>query len=197
MFDATVKVNPSLFKKLDPKLAIKVEVKTTNTIAKEARKVGVNEIFKEFNIKKRRLTAGMPSVTKGNRATTRRRQAKIRGEGTGNWPGLQHYGAKPTKKGVTYKVIRKGGRKKLKGSFAAKMPNGGEGIFKRRGTPVIMTKGRYKGERRQPIVRKTGPSIPYMFRRVAMKSMKSYVKLNYKRQFKANFRAEQQKVTKR
>jgi hypothetical protein len=64
---------------------------------------------------------------------------------------------------LTYRIGR-GPRRVLPGGFFATMPSGHRGVWKRQGAPREMTRGRYKGKRRQPIVERFGPSLP----RVAM-----------------------------
>jgi hypothetical protein len=79
--------------------------------------------------------------------------------------GLQHFGARQTGKGVTYKIDKRGGRKLVAGAFMGPRPGvlapklyGG--VWKRQGEARKMTKGRHEGRIRQPIVKLYGVS-PY------------------------------------
>ena len=67
-------------------------------------------------------------------------------------PGLQHYGAKQNKRGVTYKISKKEGRKLLKSAFMGPYP-GAIAVKLRGGVWIRTQKARY------PIARKRGPSI--------------------------------------
>jgi len=69
---------------------------------------------------------------------------------------LLHFGARPRKpggrrpkRGVSVNVMS--GRKTIPGSFVARMPNGGIGVFRRK-----------QGAGRLPIRKLTGPSVPHM-----------------------------------
>ena len=69
---------------------------------------------------------------------------------------LRHFGARPRtpeartpKRGVSVKVM--GSRKTIPGSFMARMPGGGIGVFRRK-----------QGAGRLPIRRLAGPSVPQM-----------------------------------
>lgn len=69
---------------------------------------------------------------------------------------LLHFGARPRspegrrpKIGVSVRVME--GRKKIPGSFVARMPGGGIGVFRRK-----------QGAGRLPIRKLTGPSVPHM-----------------------------------
>ena len=64
---------------------------------------------------------------------------------------LKKFGAKQTKKGVSYKVRKKGKREKIEHAFIQTLSSGHEGVFKR------------KGEGRLPIVQLFGPSLGYVF----------------------------------
>lgn len=64
---------------------------------------------------------------------------------------LMHFGARQTKKGVTYMINKKTGRKLLPGAFIAEMPSGHKGVFKR------------KGKARLPIAEEYGPDLGEVF----------------------------------
>ena len=79
--------------------------------------------------------------------------------------GLQEFGARQTKAGVTYQISPQGGRRTVVGAFMGPKPGvlaprlyGG--VWKRQGEARKMTKGRHQGRVRQPIVKLYGLS-PY------------------------------------
>lgn len=77
--------------------------------------------------------------------------------------GLRHFGAKQDRKGVTYKIGKKGGRKRVNGAFQGPKPgvikmSWKGNVFIRRGAAVMASKGRYRGKMRQPIVQLNGVS---------------------------------------
>jgi len=64
---------------------------------------------------------------------------------------LINFGAKQTKKGVSYTINKKSGRKTLAGAFIATMPSGHTGVFERR------------WDERLPIDEKKGPSLGVVY----------------------------------
>ena len=64
---------------------------------------------------------------------------------------LKTFSARQTKKGVSYKINKSGGRKKIDSAFVATMPSGHVGVFKR------------SNEQRLPIGERYGPSIGQVF----------------------------------
>ena len=64
---------------------------------------------------------------------------------------LRTFGARQTKKGISYKIDRAGGREKIDSAFIATMPGGHIGVYKRRGKERL-----HIGER-------FGPSIGQVF----------------------------------
>lgn len=69
---------------------------------------------------------------------------------------LKEYKARQTRKGVSYTAYKGSGRKSLPGTFVvAKL---GGHVFTRQGEKRVMSKGRYAGKMRQPIVKRFGPS---------------------------------------
>lgn len=77
--------------------------------------------------------------------------------------GLQHFGARQDKRGVSYKISKTGGRKRVNGAFMGPRPGvlapklyGG--VWKRMGAPRTMTKGRRIGKIAEPIVKLYGVS---------------------------------------
>lgn len=80
---------------------------------------------------------------------------------------LKEFGARQSKKGVTYKISKRGGKKTLLGGFIVRSLGGH--VFVRVGEKVEASKGRYKGKMRQPIVKKYGPSVWGYFANRAVK----------------------------
>lgn len=77
--------------------------------------------------------------------------------------GLRHFGAKQDRKGVTYKIAKNGGRKRINGAFQGPKPgvlkmSWKGNVFIRRGAATVASKGRYRGQLRQPIVQLNGVS---------------------------------------
>lgn len=78
--------------------------------------------------------------------------------------GLRNFGSRPTRKGVTASIFR-GKRSLREGAFHARLLGGGEQAVRREGEKRLMTRGRYLGERRQPLVVEYGPSAAQMLRK--------------------------------
>lgn len=78
--------------------------------------------------------------------------------------GLLSFGARQTRTGVTASVFR-GKRTLREGAFIARLLNGNEQVVRREGAPRVMTKGRYVGKRRQPLVVEYGPTAAQMLRK--------------------------------
>ena len=80
---------------------------------------------------------------------------------TGKPLPLISFGARQGARGVH--AAAWGKRKLYRHTFIATMPGGHKGVFSRVGNRRKMQKGRYTGQRRQPIQEKWGPSIPGVF----------------------------------
>lgn len=79
--------------------------------------------------------------------------------------GLLNFGARASKTaGVSVTVLRADGPQRLRHAFKATGLGGNAQIFERRGPKRVMTKGRYAGERRQPITALYGPSVAQTLR---------------------------------
>jgi hypothetical protein len=78
--------------------------------------------------------------------------------------GLRNFAARQTKPGVTASVFR-GQRSLREGTFMAPLLGGNVQVVRREGEPRLMTKGRYAGKRRQPLVVEYGPSVAQMLRK--------------------------------
>lgn len=85
---------------------------------------------------------------------------------TGHWRGigLSNFGARQTRKGVSAAALR--GRRTLREhAFMATLLGGGRHAVHREGPKRPMTKGRYIGKRRQPLVVEYGPTLSQMLRK--------------------------------
>lgn len=69
---------------------------------------------------------------------------------------LKEYRAKQTRSGVSYTGYKGAKRKTLPSAFMG--PKLGGHVFTRQGRKQVMSKGRYAGKMRQPIVKRFGPS---------------------------------------
>lgn len=75
--------------------------------------------------------------------------------------GLRNFAARRTAKGVTASILR--GRRSLrKGAFFAPLLGGNTHVVERYGEKRVMTQGRYKGKRRQPIAVEYGATVAQM-----------------------------------
>lgn len=99
---------------------------TINRTLRKARTEADKGIRQELNIKKADVTKNM----KIHKSTKRTLWGKVTAFGKGL--GLIKFGAKQTKKGVTFKVKKKHGRKLLKSGFIRKMKSGHVGVFVRK-----------------------------------------------------------------
>lgn len=110
------------------------------------------DIQGEYNIRAGRVTKDL-SV-----GVTRERVRLI-----GHWRGigLNQYGARQTRRGVTASIFR-GQRRLYAGSFMARLLGGNLQAVERSGEPRVMKAGRYKGKRRQPIATLYGPTVAQM-----------------------------------
>jgi len=177
---------------LDQKLVNKAEPRAINKTAKMSRTEQSKEIRKVYNITATRLNEELEKVSGPNRATVSKPRAVIRAMKLrkGN-PGLQHYSAKQTtRKGVTYKIRKDKGRVTRPRAFFATMAGKNKGIYIRSGEKKIMSKGRYKGKKRESIIRQTGPSVVQMMERVGIAPIKRAVNKNFARLFRHEYERE-------
>ena len=182
-FKLDMKGLSELKKKLKPEHIEKASITALNKTAKKARTAQSVEIRKTYNITAKRLDVELMKVTGNNLGTANNPRAiilakKIR---KGN-PGLQQYSSSKVRKGISYKIRKD---KKRKTRLHAFEPNSSTtiGVYLRKGDKRIMTKGRYKGKLRQPIIRQTGPSVVQMMKRVGIKAIKMSAKDNFQRLF--------------
>ena len=161
-----------LKRRLDPKLVKKAEPMALNKTAAIARTDQSKEIRKTFNITAKRLNQDLEKVSGSNKATANNLRSIVKATKKSNTnPGLQNFGAKQTRKGVSYRIRKDQGRKNIPGAFKTNMPKGGEGIFLR------------TSKDRLPIVRKTGPSVVQMMTKIGIAPVQKAAKNNFPRLF--------------
>ena len=167
-----LKGHDKLKRKLDPKLVKKAEPTALNKTAEKARTAQSKGIRDRYNITGKRLNQELEKVSGSNRATTSKPLAAIKAVKKSNKnPGLQNFGAKQTTKGVSYRIRKDQGRKTLPGAFEANVPKGGEGVFVR------------AGKERLPIIRRTGPSVIQMMRKIGIRPVQKSANNNFPRLF--------------
>lgn len=126
-----------------PKGAARVVYRAINKIGKSTRTYISREVRKKIAIKAK--DANKCITYHRGRLSNPTGRIKIRGK---RLPLIQ-FGASQTKKGVTYRIEKGGGRKRMQGGFIATMRSGHRGVFSRR------------GKSRLPIHEAFGVSIPY------------------------------------
>ncbi|CAG1065991.1 hypothetical protein BAC1_01588 [uncultured bacterium] len=145
---------------LDPKRYKKIATRTVNKLGAQA-KTAVNRAVRgTYNISRERLDAGLYL----RRATWENPVFLLKFKGRS--PGLQHFDARQTRRGVTVKVKKEGGRKVVQGAF---MPASIEGVYKR------------EGAARLPIKRLYGPDIVGMVNEVGIDSVQKVLDENAER----------------
>ncbi|WKZ34018.1 MAG: hypothetical protein QY316_06370 [Thermodesulfobacteriota bacterium] len=170
MFTFKVKGLKELQEALDPEKYKKIATRTLNKLGPQARTAISREVRSEYNIKRDRFDAGL--YVKRVSWEDMKFLLAFRGRP----PGLQHFDARQTRKGVTVKVKKASGRKVVKKGFMANTPEGAPAIWKRTGEfPRTMTKGRYKGKMREPIERLYGPDIVAMVKTVGIRAAQKIV----------------------
>lgn len=139
---------------LDPKRYKKIATRVLNKLGSQTKTAVSREVRNTYNIKRDRLNAGfyMKRATWENMAVLLRYK--------GRTPGLQHFDARRTNKGVTMKVRKAGGRKVVRGAF---MPERIIGVYRREG------KGRF------PIKRLYGPDVPGMVSTVGLEAAEKII----------------------
>lgn len=138
-----------------------------NKVGTAARTQIVRRIVEEVNLKAGEVRDRNVSLHK---ASYRDLTARI--FITGRRIPLLRWGARQTRKGVSY-AIHRGQRTLAPGLFMEShgtpvvMPSGHRGVFARMGPYVRMTRGRYAGKMRQQIFEKAGPSVPAVMEGIA------------------------------
>jgi hypothetical protein len=146
---------------VDPKMMRAAIVAATNKVARMASTAASKAVRQDYAVKAGELRGAVRVFPAKNRRGFRI-ESTIQVKG-GRLP-LIRFGARQTKQGVSFKVMKTGPRKVIKGAFINPGPSGEMAVFKR------TTKDRL------PITRKYGPSIPEMFiRRGAMKVINDVV----------------------
>ncbi len=126
-----------------------------NRLATTVRARAAREISKDMKVKVGTARGAM-RITRANRATL---ESQVIARGA-RIP-LIEFRARQTRPGTSYDIGK--GRKTLQSAFIATMLSGHRGVFARQGPKVVMTKGRYRGQMRQRIYERFGPSIPRVF----------------------------------
>ena len=134
---------------LDPKRYKKIATRVLNKLGSQTKTAVSREVRNTYNIKRDRLDSGFYM----RRATWESLAVLLRYRG--KTPGLQHFDARRTSRGVTVKVRKQGGRKVVQGAF---MPKRIIGIYKR------------EGMERFPIKRLYGPDVPGMVNTVGIEA---------------------------
>ena len=132
----------------------RIITRALNRTANSVKTAGVRAIAKDLRVPQKSVRAAV----RVEKATFNKRQAAV--EATGERLPLMAFGARQTKRGVTYKAQQ--GRSLVRGAFIQTMPSGHEGVFARTGRKKRMTKGNYKGQLRETIRELYGVSIPYV-----------------------------------
>lgn len=133
-----------------PRAMPKIITRSVNKVAVKARTRIVRRVASEITVKQKDLRSRNVKLKKAN-YTTQTATISI----TGKRIPLIQFRAKQTKKGVTYKIKKTGGRKKIPHAFITAMDSGHRGAFRRKGTS------------RLPIVELFGPSIPAAMENIA------------------------------
>lgn len=147
-------------KLFDPNVVRKAVRSTVNKLHRQAKTVSSKEVRKVYNISAAELRKKLKFKT----ATLSDLTSVIFIHGRPI--SLSKFKAKQLKNKmvVTFKVKKQGGRQRIN-AFMATMPNGHVGVFWRKGSKRLTTKGRYAGTKtkRQPIFEGKTVSIPQMY----------------------------------
>ena len=171
-------------KMLDPKKFMKIITRTLNKVGDQGKTAMSRKLRETYNIKKKRIDQAFTFSKASNSSLAY--EIKIR-ERT---PGLQHYSANKTGKGVTVKIISTSGRKVVKGGFMANTPQGAIAIWKtKKESARIMKSGRYRGTGiwKVPLKRLYGPSVPGMINSIGINSFEKVVTEKFDKVFSHEF----------
>ncbi|MBH1408997.1 hypothetical protein I5U08_05720 [Stenotrophomonas maltophilia] len=126
------------------------------TIATVRRRVAVEarrDIQREYNIPAARIRRDL---------SARNTENGVRITGHFRGVGLRNFDGRSNTKGVSARVFRGGPRSQQAGAFQATLLGGNPQFVERYGPKVEMTKGRYKGQRRQRVEVLYGPTVAQM-----------------------------------
>lgn len=133
-----------MLKHFDKKIITQATTTTLNRVAKSVQSLAVKLLAKDIGIKQKDIRKYVAL----RKANWNNLYSSV--EASGKRIPIGKLKARQTKKGVTYRG-QGGGRKKIPGSFIAKMSSGHVGAYKR------------KGKGRTPLTELHGPSIPHVF----------------------------------
>lgn len=131
------------------------QVRALGTLRRRWPVLARRDIQTEYALGARRITQDL---------RVRRTNEGLQLVGAYNGIGLRNFGARKTKAGVTYSVLR--GKRSLRpGTFLATLLGGNKQAVRREGDKRRMTAGRYIGKRKQPLVVEYGASVAQMLRK--------------------------------
>lgn len=129
-----------------------IQKRAIQTLTRRLPVEGRRDIQGEYNIRAARVNKDLSvGVTK----------ERVRLVGHWRGVGLNQFGANRAKRGVTASVFR-GERRLYEGKFKARLLSGNEQVVERLGEKRVMSAGRYKGKRRQPLATVYGPTVAQM-----------------------------------
>ena len=134
-----------------PRKLARATVHALNDGAVHARAESVRLIGAEWNVK---ATDIRTALTVRRATVAKQESADEAAGGRGKGIALASFGARQTRRGVTYRLKKAGGRNLVKGAFLATMRSGHRGVFVR------------KGKARLPIAEKRAISIMGMWQDV-------------------------------
>ena len=145
----TITINEAKLKRLRrdltdiPKALPKIVSRAINKVATYTRTKIVREITADVNLKRGDVTKRNVRMKK---ASYRKWSATI--GISGRRVPVHRFGARQTRKGVSYRIRKSAGRQTIAGAFIAKMPSGHVGVYRRVGKTAF------------PIIELYGPSVP-------------------------------------
>lgn len=132
-----------------------IEKRAMGTLRRRLNTEARRDIQREYALPARRLSQDL---------STRQTASGISVTGYFRGIGLRNFGARQTGAGVTAAVFR-GQRTLRKGAFMAPLLGGGVHAVRREGEKRVMQRGRYVGQRRQPLAVEYGPTAAQMLRK--------------------------------
>lgn len=142
-----------LYKRLDPKLVTRAARPAFRRASNQARTAGIKAVTKKYNIKTRVMKEKTYTRVRGLNAVIRVISHRL---------SLLRFGARQTRRGITLKVLKAGGRKLIPSAFIGRnmktppdrLPTG---FIRER-----VSSGAKKRVWRHPLEILHGPSAPYM-----------------------------------